>query len=180
MGASGWSYFTPWQQNADEALQELRKRVFREGRYGRIGRWREMPGALDARRRGLPMPQWFILKGLMGVWAAFDLVQGTRGGATVEEAVARAGQDGTHSILDITDGISKTPNFGTAFPAPERWLIDAYGTSRPTRQMVEKGFRPADDLERWSCVFFAVWDDGESAEGTGDPRWWYFEGCSGD
>jgi hypothetical protein len=99
---------------------------------------------------------------------------------SIEEAIEIAGEDGTHSILDISRGTSKEPDFGTAFLAPDEWLLAAYGTTRPTRKVVEAhGFEPAENLDRWSAVYFAVWDV-EGDEATGNPRWWYFEGCSGN
>jgi hypothetical protein len=33
MGSSGWSYFTPYQEDIAQALQELRQRVFEAGEY---------------------------------------------------------------------------------------------------------------------------------------------------
>jgi len=33
MGASGWSYFVPHQPNLDTELQQLKAKVFAEGRY---------------------------------------------------------------------------------------------------------------------------------------------------
>jgi hypothetical protein len=33
MGASGWSYFVPYQSDIEQALQELRQAVFERGAY---------------------------------------------------------------------------------------------------------------------------------------------------
>ena len=33
MGASGWSYYTPYTEDRAQALQDLRQRVFEEGEY---------------------------------------------------------------------------------------------------------------------------------------------------
>jgi hypothetical protein len=100
------------------------------------------------------------------------------------QALLESGESGTHTILDIL-GVSaldyekRDPDeMFQAYPAPDVWLMEAYGTLRPTRKMVEeKGFDPAEQIERWTAVYFAVWDS-EAAEG--DPQWWYFNGCSGD
>jgi len=34
MGASGWSYFTSYQENIGKAFQELQQKVFESGNYG--------------------------------------------------------------------------------------------------------------------------------------------------
>jgi hypothetical protein len=138
MGASGWSYFTPWQKDVGAALRVLQRKE------------RVQMGAEDEMA-----------------------------------ALLEAGEDGTHSILDIIGGISEKSyeerdggEIALAFAVPQGWLMEAYGTTRPTRKMVEeRGFDPAEQLERWTAVYFAVWDD-EAA--TGEPQWWYFDGCSGD
>lgn len=33
MGASGWTYFVPYQPDITKALNELREQVFRDGKY---------------------------------------------------------------------------------------------------------------------------------------------------
>jgi hypothetical protein len=35
MGASGWSYFVPYQPDVGRALQSLREEIFRSGAYGK-------------------------------------------------------------------------------------------------------------------------------------------------
>ena len=137
MGASGWSYFTPWQKDAGNALRALKRQQAAE-----LGAADEIQALLDS------------------------------------------GESGTHSILDIL-GIStidyeqRDPDeMFKAYPVPDAWLLEAYGTTRPTRQTVEsKGFPRSEELERWSAIFFPVWTDEGAA---GDPQWWYFDGCSGD
>ncbi len=33
MGASGWSYFAPYQEDINAALQQFRRQVFESGKY---------------------------------------------------------------------------------------------------------------------------------------------------
>jgi hypothetical protein len=40
MGASAWSYYVPYQEDINQALQDLRQEVFRSGQY-----YRPQPGA---------------------------------------------------------------------------------------------------------------------------------------
>src|ERR1041385_3314556 len=63
MGASGWSYFVPFDTNFEAALTRLHQDVFRSGKYSAPGK--KKPKTIDELRK-------------------------------------RTGEDGTHSILDIT------------------------------------------------------------------------------
>jgi hypothetical protein len=65
MGASGWSYFVPYQPDINKALQELRQKVFQEGDYFKPAEWQkrlyehkiiseqELNNALDERSSGV-------------------------------------------------------------------------------------------------------------------------------
>ena len=50
MGASGWSYFVPYQEDVGKALEELRQREFEAGRYNRLDEYwpeKRMPVSID-------------------------------------------------------------------------------------------------------------------------------------
>jgi len=117
---------------------------------------------------------------------AFEVLQDEQTneeGGDLLAAFEKGGEDGTHSILDIMGGISPKSyderdesDLMMAFATPESALQEMYGTTRPTRKMVEEN--PfGEHLDRWTAVYFPVWDD---AIPNGDPAWWYFAGCSGD
>ena len=119
------------------------------------------------------------------VHAAFNaLKEEAAGDQDPMELLLNAGEDMTHSILDIIGGISDTyydargaHDFLQAFPVSPAWLLKNYGTIRPTRQMVEGKPEVFEDLERGTALFFAVW--GKPGD-KGNPDWWYFYGCTGD
>jgi hypothetical protein len=187
MGASGWTYFTDWNQDAGEALTALREEEFQAGRYGQALVWEKI--AIQAGGAGETDPA-FAAKMKATAARMRELEQQRMGGRkprTAAEAVEMAEESGTHSILDIVNGVSADTwqadedweaGFGKAFAAPVEWLMKAFGTVRPTRKQVEEeGLEGAEALERWQCVYFAVWEEGTEKAG---PRWWCFEGCSGD
>jgi len=120
--------------------------------------------------------------------AAFRTAQSEesdRLGGDPMELLMASGEDGTHSILDLFAGVSKTGylerdprDHFMAFPVPEDWLKETYGTNTPTRQMVEKTrMDQLENLKRGTGIYFAVW---EHEGGKGNPQWWYFYGCTGD
>jgi hypothetical protein len=169
MGASGWHYFTPFQEDIGQALEDLRQRVFESGEYGKrrdVSRmsvknlaaqppatrlaYLKSQEALEAGSAHLPEPQ------------------------TIEEALEQAAESGTHSILDVSEGLSDGPDFGTAFPMPDHVKLDLYGAIRPTGEQVEaKLMEPSDELGRGQCWYVIVYKDGVPSE-------IYFAGCSGD
>jgi hypothetical protein len=92
--------------------------------------------------------------------------------ARIAELLLRAGEGGTHSILDI-NRVGNRAAHATAFPLSSAELLEAFGTTEPTRDQVEAsrmGFW--EDLQ-WQAAYFAVYQEGSPAE-------WAFAGSSGD
>jgi hypothetical protein len=92
---------------------------------------------------------------------------------SIKELLERAGQSGTHSILDIAR-VERRPGFGVAAPLPAESLREAFGTEAPTHEEVEQHWQDvAERLGRWQACFLVVYRDGK-------PDEYAFIGCSGD
>jgi hypothetical protein len=93
-GAVPYSYFVKYQPDVDAALQELREREFRAGRYNPV----------------VPFP--------------FHTAAPAPGAGhrTIREALRAAGADGTRSILDL-GRVSKKPQLGTVAPLADEALL---------------------------------------------------------
>lgn len=183
MGATGWSYVTPYDPDADEALQALRDDVFARGDYGAwTGRWRNLahPRVLRAALAN-PLLLLFLALGLpllaltaLAQW----LARGGRGPRSIDEALRDAAESGTHSILDITH-TADIPEFGAAVPLSKAAHLRLFGTTTPTAEHLAR-VDPAtltdliDSIRRWEAVYFAIHD----ADGRPVELHWY--GCSGD
>ena len=169
MGASGWHYFTPYREDVGQALEELRQRVFRSGEYGD---WWQVGRMTDAELAALP-------PALRDVFTKrrddIRSLQASRPPpATIDEALQRAGEEGTHTILDICRGLSAGPGLTTAFPMPDDLMLAFFGTTCPTREQVEANRRARDEgPDRWECWYVVAYKDGR-------PDEIYFEGSSGD
>jgi len=74
-----------------------------------------------------------------------------------------AAEDGTRSILDI-NVVADEPDFCTASPVPPDVLQALYGTTRPTREMVEGSMDFLDEVERGHCVYTVLYKDGKPDE----------------
>ncbi|HEU4882137.1 MAG TPA: hypothetical protein VFT45_07830 [Longimicrobium sp.] len=184
MGASAWVCFTAWTDDAEAALQRLRQETFLSGDYyGGSGALSGGEDNLSEDDREQVRKGMERLKNFLGFkpweltpWEAppgetimgeeWKEGRGPSGSPPrgVDEAVARAGVEGTHSILDITH----TTRFfqpRAAAPLPESLLLRHLGTQQPERAQVEDAFGDvAEELDRWECVYLAVYRDGAPHE----------------
>jgi hypothetical protein len=125
MGSHPYCYFTPYQNDVQEALEGLREQEFKAGRY------------FPATSMAEPPLYMFKLK-----FPPDDTspAPGARHGS-IDEAIDASGETGTGSILDITR-ITDEPGFSAACPLPPHELIELFGTAEPTRERLETVLRP--------------------------------------
>lgn len=140
MGAEPYWYFVKYRRVIDDALQELREREFRAGRYNPV-----IPFLSHLFPIGPDSP---------APGAQHD---------SIEEAMEEAAEDGTRSILDIF-GVAEEPDFFVAAPLDGGTLHDLYGTTRPTREQVENNLPLLDELERGHAVYVVIYRDGQPDE----------------
>jgi hypothetical protein len=137
LGGHPWFYFVEYEPDIDAALQKLREREFRAGRYNPavdfpvfpVGPHSPSPGAQHA---------------------------------SIEEALEASDADGTRSILDM-ERVGETPDYGVVTPVPEDELLRAFGTDKPTREMIEKGVE-LDAVERGQGICIVVYEGGQPSE----------------
>src|SRR5437762_1965868 len=132
MGAEPYWYFVKYQPDTDKALQELRQREFRAGRYD---------------------PAMHTLFHLFPT-GPHSPAPGAQHNS-IEEAITDAEADGTRSILDI-ERVGQEPDFGVAAPLADGILEKIYGTVHPTREMIEGNMDFLEDVERGQCVYAVV------------------------
>jgi hypothetical protein len=138
MGAHPYFYFVPYQPDTNAALQALRAREFRAGRYNPVIPFLDFP--IDANS---PSP-------------------GAQH-ASIADAFEDADADGTRSILDL-DRIDTEPDFGAVVPLDAAVLEDLYGTSQPSRAMVDENMDFFEDVERGQGIYLLVYKDGQPNE----------------
>jgi hypothetical protein len=138
MGAHPYWYFVKYQPDVQAALDQLREREFKAGRYNPVISFLPFPLMANA-----PTP-------------------GARH-ATIEEAMDEAAEDGTRSILDI-EQVADEPDFCVAAPLDEELLSELYGTTEPTRAMIEGNLDFLEDLERGHGVYCTLYKNGKPDE----------------
>jgi hypothetical protein len=111
MGAHPYWYVVKYKSDINEALQELREREFRAGRYNPVIDFPDFP---------------------IGPHSPAPGAQHT----TMAQAFLESEADGTRSIIDI-ERVSDEPGFRTAMALGGDVLKELFGTTRPTRAMVE-------------------------------------------
>ncbi len=134
MGAHPYWYFVKYDPDIGRALQTLREREFKAGRYNPVIDFPPFPV-----RETSPAP-------------------GAQH-ASIEEAMEDAMEDGTRSILDISR-VGDEPDFFTASPLPAATLEALYGTRKPSREKIGNAMEFAEDIERLQCTYVVLWKDG--------------------
>ena len=134
MGASPYFYFVDYEPNIQSALDNLRDREFRAGRYNPV----------------MPFPPFPI--------DASSPAPGAQH-ATIDQALTDSDADGTRSILDL-DRVVDVPydpdsdDFGTVAPLGNAALEEFFGTTRATsEQIMEASWDVIEDLERGTGIY---------------------------
>ena len=138
MGGHAWFYFVDYEPDINSALQKLREREFRAGRYNPVTWFPEFPVRSDS-----PAPG-----------AQHD---------SIDEALEDADADGTRSILDMMR-IADEPDYFACAPLPPEDLMEMFGTDKPTREMIEAHDELFDALERGQGVYVVVYKDERPSE----------------
>jgi hypothetical protein len=138
MGAHPYWYVVKYKPDLNEVLDELREREFLAGRYNPVMPFLQFPIGPHS-----PSP---------GAWHS-----------TIAEAVEAAEADGTRSVLDL-NCVSDEPGFGVAAPLDDHLLEELYGTSHPTRAMVEANDDLWDHLDRGLGVYIVLYRDDQPDE----------------
>lgn len=138
MGAEPYFYFVPYNADVNAALQTLREREFRAGRYNPV----------------MPFPPFPVGPNSPAPGAEHD---------SIEEALEESDADGTRSILDL-DHIADEPDFGAVTLLPEESLEDLFGTAQPTRQMIEANMDFFEEMERGQGIYIIAHKDGQPDE----------------
>lgn len=150
MGAEFWSYTVPFQENIQSALEKLREQEFLAGRFWQPS---ELQPGLFGRLLGRPLSK-------------------PKPPASIKEAIKIADATGTRSILDI-ERTSRTPDFGAVSPLSPEDLQRFFGTTQPTRDIIEHSEEFIDSLERGQGVYIILYQQGK-------PHEIYFAGYSCD
>ncbi len=173
MGASGWSYFVPYDPDPNRALEALRWKVFRAGDYAPPPKLKGVPTLEEFVP---PDPDIWNVPEELAMWKQMhrDACRAAKGTApdSPDAALRQSGTEGTHSIIDVRR-VGKTAQAASGPLAPAR-LEELFGTRQPTRAMVKaKAAAVQAARGRNACTYVVVYRAGEPSE-------LFFAGSSGD
>jgi hypothetical protein len=142
MGGHAYWYFVAHQDDLQSALDALREREFRAGRYNPVIQF-------------LPFERPDF----------FSLTLGAKH-RTIQDALEASAEDGTRSILDITR-IGANPGFQVAAPFREEIARESTGSARPTSEQVSD--MALSQLlesieERGQCFYLTIYDEARPSE----------------
>ena len=138
MGAHPYWYFEACDGDVEASLEALREREFAAGRYNPVMPFPDFPPGPASPSPGA-------------------------GHSSIGEALAASAEDGTRSILDL-DHVADSPEFCAVAPLADDVLTSLYGTTRPSRAMVERNMGFLEDVERGHGVYILLDDDGKPGE----------------
>jgi len=134
MGAHPYFYFVDYVPDLNEALQALREREFRAGRYYPMMRFPSVSTDSSAPASG-PAHR--------SIEAAFDAAE----------------ENGTRSILDLVR-VASTPDYRVAVLLSDSELMRLFGTLHPTREAIESSDELFAALERGKGVCIVAHKEG--------------------
>src|SRR5262245_10548722 len=133
MGGHFWSYVVPYQDDVQAALEKLKEQEFRAGRFWQPS---EVEPGFFGRILGHPPTK-------------------PKPPRTIREALKISDATGTRSILDM-ERICKRPDLGAISPIPPDDLQRFFGTTEPTREMIERSDEFIESLERGQGVYIIL------------------------
>jgi hypothetical protein len=140
MGGHPYWYFVPYRKDVQGALDALRKREFKAGRYSPVIRYLKFSEP------------------------AFSKQKPGAEHETIEDAIEDSAEEGTRSILDIAK-VGAEPDDGTASPVPPEDLKALYETDQPTRKQVEDDdMALLEAIDRGQCRYVVLYDKGKPSE----------------
>ena len=138
MGAEPYFYFVKYNPDIDEALQELREREFKAGRYHPVLSHLSFPIGPDSPSPGAQH-------------------------ASIFDALEATDADGTRSILDL-DHVSDEVEFCAVTPLPPEELERLFRTEQPTHEMVEQSDELFEGIERGQGIYIIIYKGGRPDE----------------
>jgi hypothetical protein len=150
MGSQPWMYAVPYEVDLQSALDGLKQREFQAGRY--------YPAIEDI------TTSYIHPENMHGPGAQH---------ASIEEALEASGESGTQSVLDMVS-IGSAAGPQTVVPLDDPTLLSLFGTTHPTRAMVDRSYRWLNDAQRGEGVAVLLYGE------DGTPLHVLFAGYSFD
>jgi hypothetical protein len=134
MGAEPWSYYVPYQEDLDAALDELKQREFSAGRYRNPLEPDGAPGTIE---------EAIELCEADGTGSILDMLG-------VQETPHEPG--------------AEVPHFSYVAPLSREQLIQYFGAEHPTHSKIASCYDFFDDIERGEGIYVIVYENNRPNE----------------
>jgi hypothetical protein len=143
MGAEPWSYFVPYREDIEGALEDLRQQEFEAGRYDKPSGPHPAPSSIEEARRA---------SDASGTRSILDMV-----------GVAESPRPPGFTLEDAFEsGID--PGLGLVAPLAPEQLVELFGTERPTRAMIEVSGGYYELIDRGLGIYIVAYDGDTPSE----------------
>lgn len=178
MGASGWTYYIPYQPDIQKAFKELQAEIFQSGEYSSLWTKAEAIRHYKDKIAEAEDEDEYIREDLIENLTVMlnritSLPEPTSLSEHIEELRVVNAPEGTHSILDM-HGIADQPNYMRVSPLSDDELHSLLGTTQPNREDIERFLTSNISLRStWMGTYIIVYKNSE-------PNEIMFFGASGD
>jgi hypothetical protein len=162
VGASQWWYTVVYRHDVAAALRQLRQDVYERGEYYREPAEddsdlhmteEEFRAQLDPRNDDSGLNDAIVE----------DWLERRHRPVPVDpdSLVAAQPHSGTHSIIDMVNGVSTRPSFATVSPLTPEELLDVFATTTPTSDQVQEWMKTAGTRTRGVGTYVISYRDGQ-------------------
>lgn len=176
MGASDWDYTVPYRDDIAGALKQLRDEIYERGEYYKQEPDPTLRMTEDEFKATLNLdndPDG-IQAFLLDEWRK---AKNRPAPVDADTLIGAQPDSGTHSIIDIYEGLSETPDLFTASPLTAEQLLEYFGTESPTTPQALEWmsiFDIGSIRSRWEAAYLVSYSP------AGIPEQIHFKGYSGD
>ena len=158
MGGQAWSYFVPYEKDLNGALQKLREREFKAGRYNKdylLSNPNAKPRTID---EVMELCDADGSRSILDMFEVLDTPHQRRSEPTFDAA---AGLD--EILAHALEGVDPD-RLARVAPLAKADLLELYGTDTPTHDQVEKSDDFYEWLNRGEGIYVIVYKDKKPAE----------------
>jgi hypothetical protein len=163
MGGEPWMYFVPYERNVQSALEKLKEREFRAGRYYPVLTEIPFPVDPDGPAPGAAHASIADARDAADATGTRSILDMNRVSATpprgpnLHEQIERAVRQSRGGVVDLGFMVGGDFGHGVVTPVPSETLEELYGTEKPTREAVERAPEFLEEVDRGTGVYVILY-----------------------
>ena len=152
MTSTAWGYLVPYQEDIQQALNEIKQHVFQRGEF-----FTELGDLLSFLQSD--QIQNLSQEKIEQIKARINILEQEPIPVTIPALIQKNGDTGTHSIIDM-QGISEEPKQHHISPLTDEEIEKYFGHTQPTLAMLEQNNNNILNLcEHWQGRYLLVYEN---------------------